>query len=753
LLCIQLFVLVSTVASRMSVLPPLLPVTFPSVPPAAAEISASVDFVSATATPVLLLVDGDDASTGATATTVFSAADETTTSACFASLDVDALSVVLSFLPTRVFLAAARCSRRLYAARLKKSAWPPLGVETLMQSLRNDDATHRDVAAEDDADEDDERDDDNGFTVPRRRLCVDDLLGVAGSQFLAQLPSVDYLPCASPAPSPTVGAIGCSNSSGRGGRSTLTPLPSSKGRLWRNVHDVRLSFPLFTTGTGTGSFMLEQTLLGLARLPHLAALELRGIGGLQPPPSISTEVVAQVYSAMAGQLHSLLLRGHNSGGGGGDGASDGLSLFLLAFVEPLPLLAPSLRVLELCCHPPASALMVLEQLECLRIVNPSGLAERESLGPLASAMRHLSTRHALRSLTLCTLDDLLLVSLLCLPEDAEKRLAVTSKVRSVYLTTLPPLARHIDPSLPSRLTDLSLLDRPYGGLNRSWLLEPLLAGLPALERLQAVVLERVFAEPVPHLDVLAKLKQLHLKLPGESEATTGQEQEQKHDDGFLTLAHVRQCTQLRSLHLDHRLTVSLDFLVSVLQRNGSTLEELRITGRQASLRLEGAYPVVHERLRTCCPRLRRVELPLTDGSGVAVASLLSALRHAPALQSVSLHCWSPFQIAHHLDDLVASMAASVSWCSTHLYLTQTQRQLDESDDKPLADAAAMEAVWPAAALLATSLSRATLQRMRILMHRADTTDCFVLRRMVDATNEQGSKLQWHLHSTAHRRLR
>jgi hypothetical protein len=728
----------------MSVLPPLLPVTFPSFPPSA-EVSASLDFASATATPVLL--DDDDDAAGAIAAAP--------TSACFASLDVDALSVVLSFLPTRVFLAAARCSRRLYAARLKKSAWPPLHVETLMQSLRDEDATHRESGgADDDADDVDERDDDNGFTVPRRRLCVDDLLGAGGSQFLAQLPSVDYSPCASPAPSPTAGAIGCSTSSGSGGRSMLMPLPSPKGRLWRNVHDVRLSLPLFTMGTGTGSFMLEQTLLGLARLPHLAALELRGLGlgGLQPPPSISTEVVAQFYSAMAGQLHSLLLRGHShsgvGGGGGGSGGSDGLSPSLLAFVEPLPLLAPSLRVLELCCHPHASALMALESLECLRIVNPSGLAERESLGPLASAIRHLSARHALRSLTLCTLDDLLLVSLLCLPEDAEKRLALTSKVRSVYLTTLPPLARHIDPSLPSRLTDLSLLDRPYGGLNRSWLLEPLLAGLPALERLQAVVLESVYAEPVPDIDVLAKLKQLHLKLPGESEATTVQEQEQNADDGFLTLTHVRQCTQLRSLQLDHRLTVSLDFLVSVLQRNGSTLEELRITGRQASLRLEGAYPVVHERLRTCCPRLRRVELPLTDGSGVAVASLLSALRHAPALQSVSLHCWSPFQIAHHLDDLVASMAASVSWCSTHLYLTQR----DESDDT-LANVAAMEAVWPTASLPIASLNRATLQRMRILVHRADTTDCFVLRRTNENHNEQGSKLQWHLHSTAHRRLR
>jgi hypothetical protein len=53
-----------------------------------------------------------------------------------ARCDLDSLSVVLSLLSSDDFLSAIRVNKQFYAARLKKSAWPSLQLESFIQSLR-----------------------------------------------------------------------------------------------------------------------------------------------------------------------------------------------------------------------------------------------------------------------------------------------------------------------------------------------------------------------------------------------------------------------------------------------------------------------------------------------------------------------------------------------------------------------------------------------------------------------------------------
>jgi hypothetical protein len=57
----------------------------------------------------------------------------------FARCDLDSLSVVMSMLSSDDFLSAIRVNKQFYAARLKKSAWPALQLDSFIQSLRDDD--------------------------------------------------------------------------------------------------------------------------------------------------------------------------------------------------------------------------------------------------------------------------------------------------------------------------------------------------------------------------------------------------------------------------------------------------------------------------------------------------------------------------------------------------------------------------------------------------------------------------------------
>jgi hypothetical protein len=70
---------------------------------------------------------------------IHAAAASTHVSSTFARLDLDSLSVVLSMLGSDDFLSAIRSNKQFYAARLKKSAWPALQLESFIQSLRDDD--------------------------------------------------------------------------------------------------------------------------------------------------------------------------------------------------------------------------------------------------------------------------------------------------------------------------------------------------------------------------------------------------------------------------------------------------------------------------------------------------------------------------------------------------------------------------------------------------------------------------------------
>jgi hypothetical protein len=626
-------------------------------------------------------------------------------------LDFDSLSIVLSMLSTTDFLHAIRSSKRLYSARLKKTAWPPLPAQA--------DAMLRAIVpgGPDNASS-------SSSSSFRGLRSTFDQRGQKLKHLLTLLPSVATADNGAPA---------CSASA-----------------MWRNVRQVSLDCKVEYHKQRDGAKFLqplEQLLSGLARhLPQMSSLSLANLN-----PYFTPGFVQSFYTDLAarGQLEALSLN---------------KCAWTFARADMLAILAPCLRVLSLDCSPAPAVLIPLVHLESLHIAGSYG--GRIDPDALATTIRFLSTKHALRTLSLVRSDVDRILYLLTLTAAipggavepstevvqahfASDLSSLNSSTGSRELRNPPQLdnaslgvgVELVDVAVPSRLTSLSVaLPLP-----NAWQVESLCAGLPELTHLELTGCGagpgRGFVCAGPNkaaLDVFARMHSLTLSFS---------------DEYTFTKEHLRACNQLRSLRLtQHQKTaVPLDIVIEILERNAATLEEMRLDGEttiEMPSQDQNAAASATQRLQTAlasCTRLRVLELAASAGVGAVVA----ALPRAPALQTLELAC---HQVAKQggLDalravDLLRLMSSSSSWCSTHVHLAPREMMAT------LGSAAALEEVWPAASIAAASSSEATtLRRIRLFVHRTATTDCFCLRpRADDNVDDAAASPQWQLDFTEH----
>jgi hypothetical protein len=116
----------------------------------------------------------------------------------------------------------------------------------------------------------------------------------------------------------------------------------------------------------------------------------------------------------------------------------------------------------------------------------------------------------------------------------------------------------------------------------------------------------------------------------------------------------------------------------LLQNNAATLQELRFSARtllqEDSSAVAAAVRIIMLQLAEAiaqCGRLREVKLPQCVG-------LTTALSHAPALQTLWLHCKANFLSTAATLNLPRCMAASpsASWCS--IFICPTTNPLPNS---------------------------------------------------------------------------
>jgi hypothetical protein len=226
---------------------------------------------------------------------------------------------------------------------------------------------------------------------------------------------------------------------------------------------------------------------------------------------------------------------------------------------------------------------------------------------------------------------------------------------------------------------------------------------------------------------------------------------------------------LRVLRGNHETeAVPFSSLIRLLQNNAATLEELRLSARTllqedysaaaaaSSASSAALAPVLMPQLAealTRCVQLREVELPQCAG-------LTAALSHAPALQTLRLHCKANFLLSAAALNLPRCMIVSTSWCSTHLYLA------DNEPTATLRDAAALERIWPAGSLAQANPS--AIRRLRLFVHcdtvskrqrisRAFRLQTIQAQAAAAASNggqrtNAGSVLQWHRESVEQQRI-
>jgi hypothetical protein len=247
-------------------------------------------------------------------------------------LDLDSLSVVLSMLSSDDFLSAIRVNKQFYAARLKKTAWPALQLESFIQSLRDDD-----------------------YDNPAHRRLRLHATAARMPQFAAMLPPAD-------------------------GDGAATA--SLAANMWRHVTDAHVySYLKGRRWTGdvrrTHQPHVNALLPQLAQLPFLTAVNLHQV-------EVSMASFKQFATATAPRLQVFMYEGTRTP---------------TSMVDPMKHigLLCGLRVLVIDRLPDAAALLPLKQLEYLHV--EEHLWGR-CIAPAASVLRHLSSSHALRSLSL-----------------------------------------------------------------------------------------------------------------------------------------------------------------------------------------------------------------------------------------------------------------------------------------------------------------------------------------------------------------
>jgi hypothetical protein len=553
----------------------------------------------------------------------------------FARCDLDSLSIVLSMLSSDDFLSALRSNKQFYAARLKKSAWPTLQVDSFIQSLRDDDYDN----------------------PARRRLRL-------------------RIPCYQPSRHTALLA------------SRIAVFRSMAQAGWRFVTDVQLY------NTNKGRFTNKQTasvdlvLPELTQLPCLTAVNLHSV-------SVSLAAFEQFCIAVAPRLQVFLFKSARLAG-----AVDHLKHVGLLH---------ELRVLVADQFPPLPALLQLHQLEYLHVNNRPATVNEQKSAELAATLRHLSSSHALRSLSL------------------RDEYFDEAWILDVWLAMAPPAvlsAEHaalVGWSQPIHLTDLSLAGQSNNELMRRC------AAIPTLTRLQACTGEsRWDPTPLPPLSVFTHLQQLRLEF---------------HDAAWLP--HLAECNQLRVLQLLFRArgSISAESLCAIVSANAATLEELRFCFNLNGSSLPSAFSegdagAANWCALAKCERLRVLELPLT--CSVRLSSyLLRALAKARAFQSLVLALLVPPSQCQPQLTLLRSALTSVSWCSVRLFFSA-----ETTDEYLLSSAAHVAHLLPPstpeqlAVIQPPAHLSAALHRLRVFGTCASHSSerCFVLRMTKDGAS-------------------
>jgi hypothetical protein len=562
--------------------------------------------------------------------------------------DLDSLSVVLSMLSSDDFLSAIRVNKQFYAARLKKTAWPALQLDSFIQSLRDDDYDN----------------------PARRRLrirCPNHLSADASARVL----------------------------------NASSVLGSVAPTMWRFVTDVKLYCPFGNEWVVDPSvnFLVRQ----LVRLPCLTAINFHLV-------NVSAAAFQQFCTAVAPRLQVLLFSCARMEGK----------------VDPLThvSLLHQLRVLVVDKLPPMQALLQLHQLEYLHIEEPPAY----DAVCFALVVRHLSSSHALRSLSLGETFYALPHGLLSTEQPSQLSAAYTALV---------------DWTRPIHLTDLSCAAFTNDEVLQSC------SAIPTLTRVQACthIPPWVFSvDPQPLLTGLARPQQLRLDIYNSDKV----------------LRHLAQCNKLRVLQLRFRTssttgTITADSLCAIVAANAATLEELCFSrdmdtpsdetsfasfpskhGCPLALALEdGAAGAEKWSVLVQCARLRLLEVPLDT---TLTPHLLNALANASAFQSLDLVLPSWMCRSSHRTQLslVSAALSAVSWCSVRLLNAIGTMGLRSADElaKMLPPPPLEQLAQPAEQLAAA------LRRLRVFVQRAATPTerCFVLRN----TNDGDARLQWQL---------
>jgi hypothetical protein len=314
----------------------------------------------------------------------------------------------------------------------------------------------------------------------------------------------------------------------------------------------------------------------------------------------------------------------------------------------------------------------------------------------ATALRHLSSSHSLRSLS---------------PRDIAGML-------DSLLAAEPPSqlsAAHaalVNWNHPIHLTDLSCAGRVDADVLRRC------SAIPTLTRLQAgwgVETRWSYKRnlpPPPALPLFARLQQLRLHL---------------YDDTLLF--HLTQCAQLRVLQILFCMSdaVRLECLCAIVSANATTLEELRFScDIESSLEpamVDGATDGEKWSVLSQCERLRVLELPLV---GTLTPHLLHALAKAPVFQSLELRVpMLLWRYSPQLALLPSVLSSASSWCSVRIFLSAGSRAA-----APLSSADDLTMMLSPASLTFRPPSNAALRRLRVFVRctSQSTERCFVLRK-------------------------
>jgi hypothetical protein len=307
-------------------------------------------------------------------------------------------------------------------------------------------------------------------------------------------------------------------------------LRSAAQANWRFVNDVQLYCPASQSGlSSTRRPWVNDLLPELTRLPCLTAVNFHGV-------CVSAVAFQQFCIAVAPRLQVLLIDTALA-----DNAVD--PRWHIGLLREL-------RVLVIDEFPPMAALLHLHQLEYLHVAQPPDY----TTSLYSTALRHLSSSHALRSLSFGTRCE-----------------SATAPLVYGLLSTAPPgglNAAHaalVDWSQPAQLTDLSFAHSIDDELLQQC------AAIPTLTRLQASTdNSRWELTPQPSLSVFAHLQQLRLKF---------------HDAALLP--HLAECHKLRVLQLSFRNAgyINAGSLSAIVASNAATLEELRFCATTDSVPL------------------------------------------------------------------------------------------------------------------------------------------------------------------------